>query len=136
MQCEATTSEGQPCKRDALADGTVCASHAGRCGAPFGNRNALRHGLYSRLLTPEEQFDLLTASAADGLDDEIGMTRLLILRALRDQEAPPEVYTRLVESLCRQLRLRRALSGKGSDELAESLARVLSEVAAELGLDR
>ena len=104
MGCEAVTRQGTPCRRPALEDASLCASHAGRCGARPGNRNALRHGLYSRQLTPEEQVDLVAAKASEGLDEEIAVTRLMIVRALRQQDAPPTAYARLVEALCRQLR--------------------------------
>ena len=134
MRCEAMTRQGVPCARPALRDGRVCANHAGRCGARPGNRNALRHGLYSRLLTPEERVELAAARAVEGLDEEIALTRLMILRMLREQGAEPAVYTRLVEALCRQLRLRRQLDGAAADSLAAALAQVLDALATELGL--
>ena len=135
MRCEATTRKGEPCTQRALADDTVCASHAGRCGARPGNRNALRHGLYSRTLTPEEKLDLMAARAVEGVDEEIAVTRLMILRALRQQDAPSEAYARLVEALCRQLRLQRQLDGKNADRFAGALAALFDEVATALGLD-
>ena len=134
MQCSATTRHGAPCKRRALVDGQLCAAHAGRCGASPGNRNALRHGLYSKQLTSEEQFNLVEASTTESLSDEIGMTRLMILRALRQRDPSPGVYTRLVGSLCRQLRLQRQLSGQNADSLAEALAKVVGEMGNELGV--
>ncbi|HZU05895.1 MAG TPA: hypothetical protein VFB73_07975 [Chloroflexota bacterium] len=134
MRCEAVTRRGRPCRREALAGGRVCASHAGRCGARPGNRNALRHGLYSQQLTPEERLALATARAVEGLDEEIAVTRLMILRALRQQNTPPATYVRLVEALCRQLRVQRQLRGGSAEGLAAALGKVLDEVANELGL--
>jgi hypothetical protein len=134
MRCESATRRGTPCTRAAVADARVCASHAGRCGARPGNRNALRHGLYSRQLTPEEQIDLVAARAAEGVDEEIAVTRVMIVRALRQQDAPTQAYARLAEALCRQLRVRRQLSGEGADALAGALASMLDEVATELGI--
>ena len=134
MRCEATTRQGEPCTQRALADATVCASHAGRCGARPGNRNALRHGLYSRCLMPEEKLDLLAAKAVEGLDEEIAITRLMILRALREQNPPAEAYARLVEALCRQLRARRQLDGTATDNIGEAIGTILTEVATEVGL--
>jgi hypothetical protein len=127
MGCEAVTRGGAPCRAAALAGGTRCASHAGRCGARPGNRNALRHGLYSRLLSPEVQLDLLAARATEGLAEEIAVTRLLIRRAVRDQDSPATI-TRLVEALCRQLRVQRQL---GDTESAASIAAIerLAEAA-------
>ncbi len=117
-----------------MAGARVCVSHAGRCGARPGNRNALRHGLYSGSLAPEERLELALAEASEGLDEEIAVTRLMILRALREQEAPPETYARLADALCRQLRARRQLSGEGPDSLAAAIATVLDEVGDGVGL--
>ncbi|HLI26029.1 MAG TPA: hypothetical protein VKZ60_03105 [Chloroflexota bacterium] len=132
MRCEALTRKGVPCARPALRGERVCANHAGRCGARPGNRNALRHGLYSRQLSAVERVELFAARAMAGLDEEIALTRLLILRALRERD--PGAYARLAETLCRQLRTQRQLSGAGADSLAAALGKVLDEVAAELGI--
>ena len=134
MRCSATARHGAPCRRPALVDGQLCAAHAGRCGARPGNRNAVRHGLYSKQLTPEEQFDLVDASTIESLSDEIGMTRLMILRALRQQDPSAQTYTRLVGSLCRQLHLQRQLTGQAAEGLAQALAALLDELATNMGL--
>jgi hypothetical protein len=135
MRCEATTRKGEPWTQRALAQDTVCASHAGRCGARPGNRNALRHGLYSRHLTAAEKLDLLAAKTVEGLDEEIAFTRLMIVRALQEQNWPPETYARLVEALCRQLRARRQLNNPTGDKLAEAFGTILNEIATEMGLE-
>jgi hypothetical protein len=134
MRCKATTHEGKPCKNAALAKRRLCASHAGRCGARPGNRNALRHGLYSSHLTPEEKLDLVAAWAVEGVDEEIAVTRLMILHTLRQQDPSAEAYTRLVEALCRQLRLQRQLDGTNADDLAGALGAVIDAMGTELGL--
>jgi hypothetical protein len=134
MRCKATTHEGTLCKNAALAKRRLCASHAGRCGARPGNRNALRHGLYSRHLTPEEKLDLAAARAVEGVAEEIAITRLMILRALRQQNPPAEAYARLVEALCRQLRVQRQLDGTNADGLAGALGAVIDAMGAEVGL--
>ena len=134
MRCAAATRQGRPCARRALANASVCASHAGRCGARPGNRNGLRHGLYSRQLSPEERFNLALARGTEGLDEEIAMTRLMIQRLVREQDPSPAAYTRLVEALCRQLRIQRQLSGAGANALADALARLLEEIASASGL--
>jgi hypothetical protein len=133
MRCEASTRRGVPCARPALVDQTVCASHAGRTGARPRNRNALRHGLYAQALAPEERLTLVLARAAEGMGEEIATTRLMILRALRERDASPAEYARLVDVLGKQLRVERHLRGPGQG-LAEALARVLDEMGGELGL--
>ena len=135
MRCKAITKSGKPCTQNALADTQLCASHAGRCGARPGNRNALRHGLYSRYLSPEEKLDLFAARAVRGLKQEIAVTRLMILRAIRQQDPPAEAYARLADALCRQLRTQRQLNGKSADRFADALAALFDEAATALGLD-
>ena len=46
-RCGARTRYGTPCQSPSMANGR-CRMHGGKSpGAPRGNRNALRHGLYS-----------------------------------------------------------------------------------------
>ncbi len=46
-RCRAKTRSGTPCRSPAMANGR-CRMHGGKSpGAPRGNSNALRHGLYS-----------------------------------------------------------------------------------------
>ena len=52
-----------------------------RRGAPRGNLNALKHGFYSHLFRKIELGDL-QALPLDGLQDEIGMLRVLIRRVM------------------------------------------------------
>jgi len=52
-----------------------------RRGAPSGNLNALKHGFYSHLFRKIEMGDL-QAIPLDGLQDEIGMLRVLIRRVM------------------------------------------------------
>ena len=46
-RCGAKTRAGPPCRNPAMPNGR-CRMHGGTAGAPFGNRNAWKHGLYSR----------------------------------------------------------------------------------------
>src|SRR5688572_18791386 len=114
--CEATR-RGKRCRQMAVNGKRLCAHHAASRRARRGHRNRPRRRLYDDALSPEEKVALAIARLAEGLDEEIAMTRVMIVRALREQEAPPEEYARLVEALCRQLRARRQFSGEGADKL-------------------
>lgn len=50
QRCGATTRTGSPCRAPAAHGKTRCRMHGGalRCGAPKGNRNARKHGLFTR----------------------------------------------------------------------------------------
>ena len=49
-RCGAKTRKGTPCQAPALSGKTRCRMHGGATGsgAPKGNQNALKHGLYTK----------------------------------------------------------------------------------------
>lgn len=49
-RCGAKTRRGTPCQAPAVSGRTRCRMHGGASGsgAPKGNSNALKHGLYTR----------------------------------------------------------------------------------------
>lgn len=49
-RCGAKTRKGTPCQSPAVAGKARCRMHGGAkgSGAPKGNQNALKHGMYSR----------------------------------------------------------------------------------------
>ena len=47
-RCSARSKRsGKPCQSPAVRGYSVCRMHGARGGAPRGNRNAFKHGLYS-----------------------------------------------------------------------------------------
>ena len=50
LRCGAKTRSGKPCGSPAVSGGKRCRMHGGApgSGAPRGNKNALKHGLYTR----------------------------------------------------------------------------------------
>ena len=56
-------------------------------GAPFGNQNARKHGLYSKFLTPERIEKLDEAVEIKDLSKEIGIVRLKLDSLLSDPNA-------------------------------------------------
>lgn len=48
-RCGAKTRSGRPCQAPAVAGKRLCRMHGGAAGsgAPKGNRNALKHGLFT-----------------------------------------------------------------------------------------
>ncbi len=79
--CGAKTRAGTPCKRAGMPNGR-CSKHGGKStGAPLGTRNALKHGIYSAALLPDEA-DIWDDVAIGRLDDDIRIAKLQLRRAL------------------------------------------------------
>lgn len=70
-------------------------------GAPLGNRNALKHGFYSRQYRPYELEDLNQHSFI-GLNDEISMLRVCIRRmmSLFENAYEPQEAIQLMRLVC------------------------------------
>jgi len=56
-RCGAKSRTGKPCRSPAVAGKKRCRMHGGApgSGAPRGNKNALKHGLYTREAIEERQ---------------------------------------------------------------------------------
>lgn len=149
-KCTATKQDGTPCNAWAVADTSPprCAAHGGAhtIGAPAGNANARKHGLYA---TQAPLPELVTAQPAailcsiDGviadlaakqhaLSDyidahltECDLAALIHLFAIHGQNA---------SRLGRLLRDQRALSGAAADGIAGAIAQALDELSNELGV--
>ena len=76
-------------------------------GAPLGNQNALKHGLYSRSLTPEQREFLGLAEDARHLEQELPLLRVKILSLLSDPQTDKnqELFLRAMGLLGRLVRI-------------------------------
>ena len=57
LRCGARTRTGKPCSAPAVRGKTRCRMHGGApdSGAPTGNRNAVKYGLYTRAALEERK---------------------------------------------------------------------------------
>jgi len=57
LRCGAKTRSGKPCKSPAVSGKRRCRMHGGApgSGAPHGNKNALKHGRYTRVAIAERR---------------------------------------------------------------------------------
>ena len=98
IPCSGTVNGGEPCSAYAMhdTDPPLCASHAGRAGAPKGNTNAVTHGYYQKGVTEKEVTDLFTGAAAVTLVQEAMLIRVVLNRLTRymiHPDTPPEKIT-------------------------------------------
>lgn len=90
QRCGAHTRAGNPCNAPVVPNSNRCRRHGGAGGAPLGNCNAMKHGIYSKYRTPDEAAILPAVRAATGgIDQELEQARfeLIRLQAARDAAA-------------------------------------------------
>lgn len=83
--CGAKTRSGQPCKAHAMSNGR-CRKHGGAStGAPKGNQNARKHGIYSDAIGEDEKA-LWDDIEIGNLDHAIKVAHLQLRRAMIAQQ--------------------------------------------------
>ena len=153
-RCTAITTAGHPCKAWAVRpakrseDGTVTGSDPPRCsahgggtrpvGAPINNKNAEKHGYYSR---PDTPLTDITDVYTDLARKQLQLSHL-IEAELKKPNPDLDLVGRLfglhgqnASRLGRLLRDRRALDGEAADGIAGAIAQALDELSTELGTE-
>lgn len=85
-RCGAKTRSGGRCRSAAIAGKKRCRMHGGAhgSGGQRGNSNARKAGIYSDVLSAED-IEALSLCKVGSLDDEIGIARIQLRRALAEQ---------------------------------------------------
>lgn len=98
--CGAKTRSGKRCKNKGMTNGR-CRLHGGAStGAPKGNKNAQKHGIYSRIFSSDE-LDAAIAMQGD-VSRELAIARLQLARLLEIKKVvsdTPELDERRDETL-------------------------------------
>ena len=85
-------------------------------GGQPGNQNARKHGVYSKVLTPEEQ-RVLSLASIPGIDGEIALLRMKIRAIVKEDRWPAEGLNRTMHAICRAVRLRHNMASQQRREL-------------------
>jgi len=85
-------------------------------GGQPGNQNARKHGVYSKVLTPEEQ-RVLSLASIPGIDGEIALLRMKIRAIIKEDRWPAEGLNRTMHAICRAVRLRHNMASQQRREL-------------------
>lgn len=84
--CGAKTRAGKPCKKTPVEGKQRCRLHGGLSTGPSkGSKNALKHGMYSRLFT-DEQLDEAQAMQGD-VSRELAIARIQLVNCLNHRKA-------------------------------------------------
>ena len=106
-----------------------------RRGGQPGNRNALKHGFYSRYLSHEEILSLQEAESLQGLDSEIPILRLKFGQLLDRDPDNLNLMLHASTALGRLLRLKNQLNPQQVKGLEQAVGDVMREIALPLGLN-
>lgn len=103
-------------------------------GGQKNNHNALKHGIYAKVLSEAEKVELEEARAAQGLDDEIALIRLKICHLLEKQPDNAELLLKLSIGLSKLLRTRYELTPAQGKSVTQAIGNVVREIAIPLGI--
>ena len=76
-------------------------------GAPLGNQNARKHGLYSKLIPPRNTHKFHDAVQTDDLSNEIAFLRLKLDSLINDPDADLEKTLKVISILARLVNIQR-----------------------------
>lgn len=84
-KCGAKTKAGTPCKAKPVNGKKRCRLHGGlSTGAPKGNKNSLRHGMYSRVFTDGQLDEAIEMEGT--ISRELAIARLQLVSCIRHRQ--------------------------------------------------
>ena len=105
-------------------------------GAPRGNRNAVKHGYYSRAFNETEQIDLVLAAGMEGINEEIALLRFEIKKAVSGGDIKNLVpLVKATDALEKLIRTHHKLYLEKQDKLKKAVENVFNNVLAPLAPD-
>ena len=103
-------------------------------GAPKGNKNARKHGFYSRALNEAESLQLEEAGGVDGLDQEIAVLRIKLRELIINHPDNIELALEAANTIARLVRTRYNITKEQKRSLKDAITNVLTEIAIPLGV--
>ena len=105
-------------------------------GAPKGNRNAAKHGFYSKVFDEAERFDFKDAVGIEGIDEEIALLRLEIKKAISGgDERNLLLLVKAAGALEKLIRTRYQISAAQRKGLKDAIATVIKDILVPLGIN-
>ncbi len=105
-------------------------------GGQPGNRNALKHGFYSKTLNEVEKTDFEKAAGIEGIDEEIALLRLEIKKAISGgDEKNLLLLVKAAGALEKLIRTRYQITSAQRKGLKEAINTVFKDVLVPLGVN-
>jgi len=133
--CRAHERGGAPCDQPAVAGKRVCYTHGGApgSGAPMGNQNRLKHGLYSRMASAEARQRIEDLLTVEGLANEIAYVRARVERLI-EEGADTDTIDKGLVMLARLTQAQKAIRKEKRVNQSEILAEVIERLGGQTGL--
>lgn len=104
-------------------------------GGQKGNRNALKHGYYSKIFSGEEIDDFCKAGDVQGIDEEIALMRHVIKKAASaNDDKKLLLMVRAANALNKLIRTRQKMKGK-YEHLNEAIRNVVVNTLEPMGVN-
>jgi hypothetical protein len=105
-------------------------------GARKGNRNAVKHGFYTRIFDEAEKPDFTFAIGIEGIDEEIALLRMEIKKAITGGDARNLILlVKAAGALERLVRTRYQIGAAQRRGLKEAIGNVIKDVLLPLGVN-
>jgi hypothetical protein len=105
-------------------------------GAPKGNRNAVKHGFYSRVFDEAERFDFNVAAGIEGIDEEIALLRLEIKKAISGGDGRNlSLLVKATSALEKLIRTHYQITAAQRRGLKDAIENVVKDILVPLGIN-
>ena len=106
-----------------------------RGGQP-GNRNAFKHGLYSKAMQEEEKVNYKVAAGVEGIDQEIALLRLEILKVIAGGSTGNlKLILKAADVLDRLVLTRYKITSAQHKGIKDAMGNVVKDILVPLGLN-
>jgi len=105
-------------------------------GGQKGNRNAIKHGFYTKIFDEAERLDFSLAAGVEGIDEEIALLRLEIKKAIAGgDERNLILLVKAAGALEKLVRTRYQITAVQRKGLKEAISNVIHDVLVPLGVN-
>ena len=105
-----------------------------RKGTTRNGERAKPRGFYRRALDEAEKLELDEASQLEGLDEEIALLRLKLKELVKNQPDRIDLHLEAANIISRLVKARYQITKEEKKSLKEAISKVLTEIAAPLGV--
>jgi hypothetical protein len=104
-------------------------------GAQKGNQNAFKHGFYSKVLGDTEKMDYRDAVNVEGIDQEIALLRLEIMKVIAGgSNKNLKLILKAADVLDKLVRTRYKITSVQRNSLKDAMGNVVKDILVPLGL--